>query len=88
VKKIKNGGTHGLEGRMEGLQKWRLRWEIWRVCKMKARLEVLLELDFCTKPPNFGIEAHMEAPTGVALSDAEREETSRLADSQSSLANY
>jgi hypothetical protein len=55
---------------------------------MKARLEVLLELDFCTKPPNFGIEAHMKAPTGVALSDAEREETSRLADSQSSLANY
>jgi hypothetical protein len=22
---------------------------------------------FCTKPLNFGVEAHMEAPTGVAL---------------------
>jgi hypothetical protein len=24
-------------------------------------------MDFCTKPPNFGVEAHMEAPTGDAL---------------------
>jgi hypothetical protein len=24
-------------------------------------------MDFCTKPPNFGVEAHMEAPAGVAL---------------------
>jgi hypothetical protein len=30
--------------------------------------EALLELIFYTKPPNFGVEAHMEAPTGVALS--------------------
>jgi hypothetical protein len=37
------------------------------VCKMKAYLEALLELGFCTKPPNFGVEARMEAPTGVAL---------------------
>jgi hypothetical protein len=37
---------------------------------MKACLEVLLELGFCTKPPNFGVEAHMEAPTGVALTSA------------------
>jgi hypothetical protein len=34
---------------------------------MKACLEALLELGFCTKPPNFGVEAQMEAPTGVAL---------------------
>jgi hypothetical protein len=34
---------------------------------MEDHLEVLLELDFCTKPPNFGVEAHMEASTGVAL---------------------
>jgi hypothetical protein len=36
---------------------------------MKACLEALLELGFCTKPPNFEIETHMEAPTGVALSN-------------------
>jgi hypothetical protein len=29
---------------------------------MKGHLEALLEMDFCTKPPNFGVEAHMEAP--------------------------
>jgi hypothetical protein len=38
------------------------------VCKMKACLEALLEMDFCTKPPNFGVEAHMEASAGDALS--------------------
>jgi hypothetical protein len=34
---------------------------------MKACLEALLELGFCTKPPNFGVGVHMETPTGVAL---------------------
>jgi hypothetical protein len=34
---------------------------------MEGHLEVLLEMDFCTKPPNFGVEAHMETPTGDAL---------------------
>jgi hypothetical protein len=34
---------------------------------MEDYLEVLLELDFCTKPPKFGVEAHMEASTGIAL---------------------
>jgi hypothetical protein len=34
---------------------------------MEGHLEALLEIDFCTKPPNFGVEAHMEAPTGDAL---------------------
>jgi hypothetical protein len=48
----KNGG---LEGEFGG------------VCKVEAYLEVLLELNFCTKPLNFGVEAHMEAPAGDAL---------------------
>jgi hypothetical protein len=34
---------------------------------MKVCLEVLMELVFCSKSPNFGVEARMEAPTGVAL---------------------
>jgi hypothetical protein len=38
------------------------------VCKMEACLEAMLEMDFCSKPPNFGVEAHMEAPAGDALS--------------------
>jgi hypothetical protein len=35
--------------------------------KMEGDLEALLEMDFCTKPPNFGVEANMKAPTGDAL---------------------
>jgi hypothetical protein len=31
-------------------------------CKMEACLEVLLELNFCIKPPKFRVEAHMERP--------------------------
>jgi hypothetical protein len=60
-------------GGMEGLQEWRASknggWEgeFGGVCKMEACLEALLEMDFCTKPPNFGVEAHMEAPAGDAL---------------------
>jgi hypothetical protein len=34
---------------------------------MESSLEALLEMDFCTKPPNFGVEAHMDAPAGDAL---------------------
>jgi hypothetical protein len=34
---------------------------------MEVHLEALLELIFCTQPPNFEVEAHIEAPTGVAL---------------------
>jgi hypothetical protein len=34
---------------------------------MEGHLEALLEMDFCTKPSNFGAEAHMEAPAGDAL---------------------
>jgi hypothetical protein len=39
---------------------------------MEGHLEALLEMDFCTKPPNFGVEAHMEAPTGDALRKANK----------------
>jgi hypothetical protein len=35
--------------------------------KMEGHLEALLEMDFCTKLSNFGVEAHMEAPAGDAL---------------------
>jgi hypothetical protein len=35
--------------------------------KMEGHLEVLLELCFFTKSLKFGVEAHTEAPTGVAL---------------------
>jgi hypothetical protein len=45
----------GLEGRFGGAS------------KMEGHLEALLEMDFCTKPPNFRVEAHMEAPAGDAL---------------------
>jgi hypothetical protein len=38
---------------------------------MEVCLEALLEFCFCTKPPNFGAEAHMEASTGDALSTVE-----------------
>jgi hypothetical protein len=34
---------------------------------MEVHFEVLLELIFCTQPPNFGVGAHIEAPTRVTL---------------------
>jgi hypothetical protein len=73
-KKIKKWWVPRLEGGMEGLQEWRAsrnggcEGEFGGVCKMEACLEALLEMDFCTKPPNFGVDAHMEAPAGDALS--------------------
>jgi hypothetical protein len=36
---------------------------------MEACLESLLEMNFCSKPPNFGVETHMETPAGDALID-------------------
>jgi hypothetical protein len=36
---------------------------------MEACLEALLEMNFCTKPPNFGVKAHIEAPAGYVLTD-------------------
>jgi hypothetical protein len=29
---------------------------------MEVCLEALLEMDFCTKPSNFGVETYIEAP--------------------------
>jgi hypothetical protein len=52
---------------MQGLEEWRLGVEFGGTCKMKVHLEVLLELIFCTQRPNFEVEVHIEAPTGVAL---------------------
>jgi hypothetical protein len=56
---------------------WRGKWrasknggwekEFGGACKMEVHLEALLELIFCTQPPNFGVEARMEAPAGDAL---------------------
>jgi hypothetical protein len=40
---------------LEGHVKWR---SIWRPC---------WSCFFYTQPPNFEVEAHIEAPTGVAL---------------------
>jgi hypothetical protein len=37
---------------------------------MEVHLKVMLELIFCTHPPNFRVEAHIKAPTGVALTIA------------------
>jgi hypothetical protein len=34
---------------------------------MEVHIKTLLELVFFSKPPNFRVEAHIEAPTGVAL---------------------
>jgi hypothetical protein len=34
---------------------------------MEACLEAPLEINFCTKPPNFRVESHMEAAAGDAL---------------------
>jgi hypothetical protein len=71
------GGGGGRNKRMVGPTVWRgewrassnggLEWEFGGVCKMDVHLEVLLELHLFTKPPNFGVETHMEALTGVAL---------------------
>jgi hypothetical protein len=44
-----------------------LKWRFGGASKIEGHLEVLLELYFCTKPPKFGVEAHIQAPTGVAL---------------------
>jgi hypothetical protein len=53
---------------MEGLRMKGGKGQFGGTCKMEVCLEALLELCFWTKPPNFGVEAHIEAPTGVALS--------------------
>jgi hypothetical protein len=42
-------------------------WEFGGVWKMEACLDALLEFSFCTKPPNFEVEAHMEVLARVSL---------------------
>jgi hypothetical protein len=54
---------------MEGLQEWRVGVGIWRSMENRGPYGGLAGVGFfCSKPPNFGVEAHIEAPTGVALS--------------------
>jgi hypothetical protein len=45
---------------------------------MEVHLKALLELIFFTKPLNFGVEAHIEALAGVALSSHFSKFTGRL----------
>jgi hypothetical protein len=45
-------------------------WEFGGVWKIKVHIEVPLELVFSLKPPNFGEEAHIEPPNGVALNSS------------------
>jgi hypothetical protein len=67
-KKERNGGAHIWRGELRASRNGGWEGEF-GVCKMKACLEALLEMDFYTKPPNFGVEAHMEAPAGDALTN-------------------
>jgi hypothetical protein len=66
-KKIKKGGSHVWRGEWRAYINGGREWEFGGVWKMKAHIEVPLELVFCPKPPNFGVETHIEAPTGVAI---------------------
>jgi hypothetical protein len=66
-KKERNGGAQIWRGEWRASRNGGWEGEFGGVCKMEACLEALLEMDFCTKPPNFGVEAHMEAPAGDAL---------------------
>jgi hypothetical protein len=66
-KNERNGGGHFWRGKWRASRNGGWEGEFGGVCKMEACLEALLEIDFCTKPPNFGVEAHMEAPAGDAL---------------------
>jgi hypothetical protein len=66
-KRERNGGAHIWRWKWRASRNGGWEGEFGGVCKMEACLEALLEMDFCTKPPNFGVEAHMEAPAGDAL---------------------
>jgi hypothetical protein len=63
----KKGGTHYWRGGWRASRNGGWEGEFRGVCKMEACLEALLEMDFCTKPPNFRVEADMKAPAGDAL---------------------
>jgi hypothetical protein len=52
---------------MEGLQEWRVGVGIWRSMENRGPYEGPAGVGFSSKPPNFGVEAHIEAPAGVAL---------------------
>jgi hypothetical protein len=52
---------------MEGLQDWRVGGGIWRDMQNGGLFRGPAGVGFLHKPPNFGVEAHIEAPTGVAL---------------------
>jgi hypothetical protein len=65
-KRKKWWGPH-LEGEWRASRNGGWEGEFGGVCKIEACLEALLEMNFYTKPPNFGVEAHMEAPAGDAL---------------------
>jgi hypothetical protein len=62
-----NSGTHVWRGKWRVSRNGGWEGEFEAVCKMEVCLEVLPELCFCTKPSNFGVEAHMKAPTGATL---------------------
>jgi hypothetical protein len=66
-KKERNGGAHIWRGKWRASRNGGWEGEFGGASKMEGHLEVLLELCFFTKPLKFGVEAHMEAPTGVAL---------------------
>jgi hypothetical protein len=66
-KKIKKRWSHVWRGEWRASRNGGWEWEFGGVWKMKAHIEVPLELVFCPKPPNFGVEAHIEVPTGVSL---------------------
>jgi hypothetical protein len=51
----KNGGSHVWRGKWRASKNGRWEGEFEGVCKIEVYLEALLELVFCTKPPNFGI---------------------------------
>jgi hypothetical protein len=66
-KKKKKWWVPLLEGEWRASKNGGWEGEFGGVWKIEVCLEALLELGFSTKPPNFGVEAHMEAPTRVAL---------------------
>jgi hypothetical protein len=56
-----------LEGDLEGLQEWRVRGGIWRGMQNEGLFRGPARVGFFSKPPNFEVDAHIEAPTRVAL---------------------
>jgi hypothetical protein len=51
-------------GGMEGLQEWRVGVGIWKSMENGGPYRDPAGVGFFPKPPNFGVEAHIEAPTG------------------------